>query len=175
MARPPVLRRNGIVLRVLTRHDADAWLAGEDDAQRRAFNAPRSSTRPDVEAAIERWTASWDDDGPVRQWGIFAMPALTLVGGVELRDRGDRRANLSYAVFPDARRRHIATDAVLAACEWGSSNLPVDAIVAIIDPENPASIGVARAAGFVDDGPADPWEHNLDRPMLRLVLPTRST
>jgi RimJ/RimL family protein N-acetyltransferase len=172
VAARPVLRRSDIVLRVLTPLDAAAWLAGEDEAQRRAFNAPRRSTIVDVEAAIERWMRSWNDAGPVRQWGVFAASDMTLLGGVELRDRGDRRANLSYVVFPPARRRRVATDAALAACDWAASNLPIDAVVAIIDPENEASIGVARAAGFVEDGMADGWEHDPTGPMLRFIRTT---
>ena len=46
---------DGCVLRPLTGDDAVAWLAGEDDEQRRWFQFPRPSQLDDVHAAIERW------------------------------------------------------------------------------------------------------------------------
>src|SRR6185437_1042187 len=120
----------------------------------------RHSTTQDVARAILRWRASWESEGPVRHWGILVESDMKLVGGVELRDRGDRLANISYVVFPAARRRHVSTNAVRLATAWALINLPVDGVVAIIDPDNHASIGVARAAGFAPDGTADPSEHD---------------
>lgn len=99
---------------------------------------------------------------------------MTLVGDVELRDRGDRLANLSYVVFPPARRRHVATRAVRLATGRALTNLPVEGLVAIVDPTNHASIGVAQAAGFAHDGPADPSEHDSSVTMLRFIFPARS-
>ncbi len=53
------------------------------------------------------------------------------------------------------------------------TNLPVDGVVAIVDPENHASLGVARAAGFGPGGIADPSEHDSVSQMLRFIFPTR--
>jgi RimJ/RimL family protein N-acetyltransferase len=172
----PVLRDGDLLLRALRAGDAADWLAGEDDEQRRWLwhDASRHSTPEDVVEAIVRWRASWQSHGQVRHWGVFVQPDTTLVGGVELRDRGDRLANLSYVVFPAARRRHVATRAVRLATDWALTNLPVDGVVAIVDPNNHASIGVAQAAGFAADGTAGSSEHDSSAEMLRLIFPARS-
>ena len=165
----PVLAGNGIVLRVLRPEDATAWHDGEDEEQRRWFQFPGPAPFENVAAAIAGWRTSWIDGGPVRQWGIWTG-AEQLAGGVELRDRGDRRANVSYVVFPWARRRGVATEAVSVAVQWAFANLDIDAVVAIIDEQNIASLSVARRAGFVRDGPAESWEYSETGPMLRFVL-----
>jgi RimJ/RimL family protein N-acetyltransferase len=129
-----------------------------------------AATIDDVVRAIERWRAGWRDEGPVRQWGIWVRDGSALAGGVELRVRDDRRANLSYVVFPPHRRRGLATAAATLAARWGLEHLDTDAVVAIIDEHNIASRGVVTGAGFVLDGPAEPWEHTESGVMLRYVL-----
>jgi RimJ/RimL family protein N-acetyltransferase len=173
---PPVLRGDDLVLRALRADEAADWLAGEDDEQRCWLwhDVSRHSTPEDVAGAIVRWRESWESHGQVRHWGVFVEPDMTLIGGVELRDRGDRLANLSYVVFPAARGRHVATRAARLATDWALANLGVDGVVAIVDPNNRASIGVAQAAGFARDGTADPSEHDSSATMLRFIFPSRS-
>ena len=139
----PRQRSPRVNLRALQLSDAPAWLAGEDAEQLRWFQMP-AARLADVERAIERWSAGWRDDGPVRQWGIWVDHALA--GGVELRVREDSRANVSYVVFPAFRRRGHATAAVELAVAWGITHLSVDGFVAIVDERNIASRGVAERA-----------------------------
>jgi RimJ/RimL family protein N-acetyltransferase len=165
----PVLVDDDLVLRVLRPDDAPAWHVGEDEEQRRWFEVPGPAPYENVVAAIGRWRSSWAGGGRVHHWGIWTAE-VGLAGGVELRDRGDRKVNVSYVVFPPARRRGLATRAVRLATDWAFANLPVDAAVAIIDERNVASRAVARSAGFALDGPAERWEHRESGPMLRFVL-----
>jgi RimJ/RimL family protein N-acetyltransferase len=129
-----------------------------------------AATLEDVVRAIERWQAGWHDAGPVRHWGIWVEDGAVLAGGVELRVRDDRRANLSYVVFPAHRRRGVATAAVTLATTWGVEHLDIDGVVAIINQKHVASRGVVTGAGFVLDRRAEPWEHTESGVMLRYVL-----
>jgi RimJ/RimL family protein N-acetyltransferase len=154
---------------VLSRQHATAWLAGEDAEIIRWFEFPRPSRIQDVEKAIVAWRESWLSDGPVRQWGIWFEGQLA--GGVELRDRGDRRVNLSYVVFPQFRRQGLAVEAIRQATTWALAHLPVDAVVAVIDVANEASRAVAVRCGFAAEGPAERWEYDESGPSLRYVFP----
>ncbi len=163
---------DGVVcLRPLQPADAEAWLAGEDDEIRRWFQAPRASTRSDVDAAIAAWTRSWQSDGRVRHFGAWAQESNTLVGGVELRSRGEDSAYLSYQVFAPHRRKGYGTRAVRLAVIHAEQALTVERLVIITDAGNLGSRGVALAAGFRLEGPADPYEHIEIGPMLRFVRP----
>jgi RimJ/RimL family protein N-acetyltransferase len=164
----PVLTGGGLVLRVLRSDDAVGWKAGEDEEQRRWFAMPGPAPIANVVAAVERWRANWRDDGPVRHWGIWIGGRLS--GGVEIRVRDDQKANVSYIVFPEARGRGVGALAVGLAADWAFRNLEVRAIVAVINPENAASVAVARSAGFEEDGWAEAWEYGETGPMVRYVL-----
>jgi RimJ/RimL family protein N-acetyltransferase len=164
----PVLVGEGFVLRVIEPSDADAWKAGEDLEQMRWFEAPGPAPLENIVNAIRAWRAGWAEGGPLRHWGIWIddRPA----GGVELRVRQDGRANVSYVVFPFARRMGLASSAVRLATEWAFEHLGVRAVVAVVDEQNVASLGVAQKAGFRPDGPADSWEYSESGVMLRYTL-----
>jgi [ribosomal protein S5]-alanine N-acetyltransferase len=164
----PVLVGSLCALKVLTSDDAAAWHAGEDDEQRRWFEFPHPAPLENVFAAIGRWHTGWETGGPLRHWGVWHHGALA--GGVELRVRDDRRANLSYVVFPPYRRKGIATEAATLAACWAFAHLRVVALVGVVDERNAASIGVLHAAGFRYEGYADEWEHDSNGVMLRFAL-----
>jgi RimJ/RimL family protein N-acetyltransferase len=164
----PALVGDGFVLRVLKPSDADPWKAGEDLEQMRWFAAPGPAPVENIVNAICAWRAGWAEGGPLRNWGIWIDDRLA--GGVELRVRQDGRANVSYVVFPFARRKGLASSAVRLATEWAFENLGVWAVVAVVDEQNVASRGVAEKAGFRSDGPADSWEYSESGVMLRYTL-----
>ncbi len=167
----PVLKGERCTLAVLSLEDAEAWKAGEDEEQRRWFEFPGPAPMENVVGAICKWRDQWQTDGPMRQWGIWSSGELA--GGVEIRDRGDRRANVSYVVFPTFRRRGVATEAVCLATEWAFRNLAVDVAVAVIDERNAASTAVAKRAGFTFEGRAERWEYDESGPCVRYVLHAR--
>lgn len=143
---------DGVVrLRLLTLDDAEDWLAGEDEEHRRWFELP-PGTLETVRAAIVRWTESWETDGPRRNWGVCETVDGRLVGGVEINDLGDGSCNLSYSVFPFARRRGIATRAALLALGFAASEMGLSRAVVQVHEDNAASLGVARHLGAVPVG-----------------------
>ena len=157
-----------VTLRALRSEDAEAWKAGEDDEQRRWFEMPGPAPMENVIGAIARWRAEWRDAGRVRHFGIWWSEAL--IGGVEIHVRDDGRANVSYIVFPSWRGHGYAVRAVRLATTWAFTTLRVPAVVAIVHPDNVASIAVATAADFRPDGIAEPWEYGETGPMNRYVL-----
>jgi RimJ/RimL family protein N-acetyltransferase len=161
----------GLVCRlaVLSPDDAPAWLAGEDAEIVRWFEFPRPSRAEDVQNVITAWRQNWLTDGPMRQWGIWHEGHLA--GGIEVQDRGDRRANLSYVVFSGHRRRGLAVDAIRLATTWALAHLPIDAVVAVIDVENVASLAAVERSGFALEGLAERWEYDETGPSRRYVFP----
>jgi RimJ/RimL family protein N-acetyltransferase len=158
-----------IVLRVLELDDADEWLAGEDDEQIRWFEFPRPATRDDVVSAIERWRASWQSEGPVRQWAVCERATGAIAGGVEVRDLGDRTVNLSYVVFPAFRRRGVATRASRLALAHAARELGARTAVIKVLAGNAASHAVARRLGATRRGSAAS-EHGSTFIVYELVL-----
>src|SRR5712691_5939353 len=113
----PRLTDSVVLLRPLLMSDAAEHLVGEDDEQRRWFESPRHGRLDDVIAFVQRSQASWRAGGPLRNFAICDAVTNALVGNVELRDRGDGRANISYVVFPAFRRRGLAARAIRLAAD----------------------------------------------------------
>jgi RimJ/RimL family protein N-acetyltransferase len=139
-------------LRPLTLDDVDEWMAGEDAEQIRWFEFPGPAPRANVVAAIESWIQSWRSRGPVRQWAVCDAMNGDILGGVELRDLGGGDVNLSYVVFPPARRRGIAVRAAHLALTYAADEMHARAVVIKVLEGNTASIGVARRVGAVEVG-----------------------
>ena len=103
--RAPSMTDGVVMLRPLATNDAPAWLAGEDEEQRRWFEAPRPSQLHDVQRFIAECQTSWRMMGSLRHWGIWSLEPDVLVGGVELRSLESDEVNLSYLVSRTAATR----------------------------------------------------------------------
>jgi RimJ/RimL family protein N-acetyltransferase len=141
-----------VVLEPHTLDDVTAHLAGEDEEQARRFGWwPNRSTEATVRRAIESWIEEWRIGGPTRAFACRVDG--TLVGGCELRLHDDR-SEASYYVFPDHRRRGYATRLLRLLVDWA----PVRPVELHVEPDNLASLAVARNVGFrrvgelVEDG-----------------------
>ncbi len=141
---------------VLDRHsddDLEAHLAGEDEEQARRFGwYPRRSTRASVRRAFDGWAADWSSNGPNRTFPLRDAASCALGGGVQVRQREEVVAELSYWVFPPFRGRGYATRGLRLACAWAPTELGVERLELYIEPDNEASRAAARAAGFVERG-----------------------
>lgn len=153
----PILTDDVVMLRPLATNDAPAWLAGEDEEQRRWFEAPRPSQLDDVQRFIAECQTSWRTMGSLRHWGIWSLDPHVLVGGVELRALENHEVNLSYLVFPGQRRRGFAFRAARLALEYARTSLGAQAVVIKMLKGNDSSRNVALALGahYVGDELSD--------------------
>lgn len=110
---------------------------------------------PATEDDVIAWMRERNDwsVGDRRSWAV-SDPADDLLGSVSLRhidtDQGDAEAG--YWVAPWARRRGIATAALRAAVGHAFDDLGLRRVYLYHAVDNPASCGVARAAGFRLEG-----------------------
>jgi ribosomal-protein-alanine N-acetyltransferase len=105
-----------------------------------------------VRAAIRGWQKQWRSGGRTRAFAARDARSGELVGGCEIRLREHGIAELSYWVFPSNRGRGMACRAVRLACDYAFADLGVERVELYIEPDNLASRGVARSAGFREEG-----------------------
>ncbi len=74
----------------------------------------------------------------------------------------DGQVNITYGIYPASRGRGLATRSVLLAMRLAASRAPVQEFVIRVDPDNEASAGVARHAGFAYLRHTDDSEGILD-------------
>ena len=150
MRRAPTLTDGIVVLDELTLNDVADHLAGEDEEQARRFGwFPKRSTEQTVRAAILEWRENWRRAGSTRTFATRDAATHELLGGCQLR-LGSGEARVSYWTFPAARRRGVAARALRLLCEYAFGEVGVAEIVAHVEPDNVASCGVVRSAGFVE-------------------------
>lgn len=103
------------------------------------------------EAAALRWIGG-DADRRARGLSLDLVAVVddAIVGEVGLArlDPTARCAEIGWWVVAHRRGRGLATRAAALLAEWTVTELSIDTVVARCHPENPASGGVARAAGF---------------------------
>ncbi len=73
-------------------------------------------------------------------------------------DWDDARAEVGYWVAPQARGRGAAPAAARLIADWALAALPLERIELRIDADNTASLSVARAAGFTEEGTLRSYE-----------------
>lgn len=139
-----------VELRPLADDDVKAHIAGEDDETVRWL-----SGRASTEDATRRYFAMLAENASrgagKRGFGIWFD--CQLAGYIDfdpntndLPAAGD--VNITYAVHPWARRRAVATTAVLLVCNYIADEDIGDRAIIRADRRNTASLGVAERSGF---------------------------
>jgi RimJ/RimL family protein N-acetyltransferase len=148
----PILTDGVITLRAFRDEDAEAHLAGEDEAMARWLSGG-VSTIQSVRRWIERNQRHWARRGPICAFAILA-PGGKLVGMIEANSAwgeidglipGD--ANIAYGLYPAGRGNGYATRAVALICDFLKTREVKRAVIRVA-PDNAASLAVPRRAGF---------------------------
>jgi RimJ/RimL family protein N-acetyltransferase len=127
----------------------EAHLVGEDEEQARRLGWwPRRSGPAQFRALLADDEAGWSRGGPNLR--LATRVRGELVGGCELRVREPGLATVSYWTFAPHRGRGYAKRAARLFCDWAFGALALERVEAHVEEDNPASLGVARGAGFVE-------------------------
>ncbi|MGR3935546.1 GNAT family N-acetyltransferase [Streptomyces sp. BRA346] len=143
-----------VTLSPLHLEDAEAHLAGEDEALVRWLSGGRS-TLQGIATYFRHCREQWDTAGPLRAFGIHTNADAALAGTIDLRFTAEGLApgqvNIAYGLYPSWRGRGLATRAVLLATRYAAQEGGKEAVIRV-EPENAASAAVARRAGFTPSG-----------------------
>jgi RimJ/RimL family protein N-acetyltransferase len=140
---------DGFVLRPFTLED----VAPDNDAIEHPDTShwlnPVSAGDPvEVFAGIGRMRAS----GEALTFTIADPSGDGYLGSIVLFMKGHDTAELAYVVAPEARGRGLARGSVTLLGDWAVANLGVHRLQLSISPENTASLRVAEACGYREEG-----------------------
>lgn len=166
-ARPPIplpdppLAAGPLVLRPWTTDDAPALAAAWADPDVERWTGVPGRTD---EGAAQRWIAGEADR---RARGLALDLVIEVDGevagevGLTAIDPDPGTAEIGWWVAPGHRGRGLAAEAAKLVASWAVEELCVETVVARCHRENPASSGVARAAGFAPasaEPPEEVWQ-----------------
>lgn len=126
-AQDPEIPRWTVVPSPYTEVDARAFVAGQTERLSRGEAAP---------------------------FAILGADGDGFLGSVEvtLLDRRSGRGEIGYWVAAPARRQGVALRAVRLVSAWALEDLELERLELLVEPDNPASQGVAEAAGYTREG-----------------------
>ena len=115
-----------------------------------------SAPHPDL-GHTERWIEHIDDTQRSSRAGFWAVELRAdgeLVGATLCQPLpgGDGEHEIGWHVFPPHQRRGYATEIGRGAAAYGLAVLGLDEVLAIVMPDNVASLAVARAIGMAHRG-----------------------
>jgi RimJ/RimL family protein N-acetyltransferase len=76
----------------------------------------------------------------------------SLLGSIDLRMRGESRAEFGYVLGAWARGRGIGTRALRLYARWAFDELRLARLELLVQPGNEASLALGRRVGFKDEG-----------------------
>ena len=139
-----------ISLRPFEVSDLDEMQAvmGNPDVMRFSISGPKSKT--ETEDFIERCRALYDEFG----FGLLAVVykeenrVIGYCGLLRQEIDGRMELEIGYRLHPSYWGRGIATEAAVMIRDWAFANLDREKLISISEPENAASIAVAKKVGM---------------------------
>lgn len=148
----PPLSDGVVTLRGWRNRDAAALTRiFQDDDALRWTRAPR----PYREGDAFQWLASLPTQmrrGDALPLAITSTSDGQLLGSIDLRMRGEGRAELGYVIGAWARRRGIGLRSIRLYSRWAIERLAVARLELLVQPDNEPSLALGRRAGFTEEG-----------------------
>ncbi len=162
----PVLETKRLVLRELVEKDAQVILKcfSNDDVLRYYGQKPLTSIEQ-VKQIIKNFAGQFKEKNGMK-WGIELKETSTIIGTIGLQEWSfeHKRANISYALFPENWGNGYASEAVDKVISYGFQELGLERIGAVVFVENKASSHLLIKLGFAKEGTLKKFMYQNDIP-----------
>jgi len=160
----PKLETKRLVLRELVEDDAQDILNcfSNEDVLRFYGQKPLTS-KEQVKQIIRNFSRQFKEKSGIK-WGIELKESRTIIGSIGLQEWSleHKRANISYALFPEKWGRGYASEAVDKVISCGFQELGLERIGAIVFVENIASNQLLTKLGFTKEGTLKKYMYQND-------------
>lgn len=150
----PTLESSRLILREITDADASDLFDFFSDAEvMRYYDGAPMTDLSQASKLIERFR-HWLAQGSGIRWGITLRESNTIIGtcGIFARNKAYFSATLGYELSKKYWRQGYMTEAVTQILGYGFSELNINRIEAMTDPNNVASIRSLKKLGFSEEG-----------------------
>jgi len=162
----PVLNTDRLMLRELKINDAQAILNcfSNSDVLRHYGQNPLTSL-DQVKHIINNFSKNYDEKRGIK-WGIELKGQEGIIGTIGFQEWSTehRRAEISYALFPESWGKGYAIEAVNRVISFGFQEMDLVRIGAIVFTENDASNKLLTKVGFEKEGILKKYMHQNQVP-----------
>ena len=162
----PVLDTERLMLRELKINDAQAILNcfSNPDVLRHYGQNPLTSL-DQVKHIINNFSKNYDEKRGIK-WGIELKGQEGIIGTIGFQEWSTehRRAEISYALFPESWGKGYAIEAVNRVISFGFQEMDLVRIGAIVFTENDASNKLLTKVGFEKEGILKKYMHQNQVP-----------
>ncbi|MGA3600199.1 GNAT family N-acetyltransferase [Lysinibacillus agricola] len=162
----PVLNTDRLMLRELKINDAQAILNcfSNPDVLRHYGQNPLTSL-DQVKHIINNFSKNYDEKRGIK-WGIELKGQEGIIGTIGFQEWSTehRRAEISYALFPESWGKGYAMEAVNRVISFGFQEMDLVRIGAIVFTENDASNKLLTKVGFKKEGILKKYMHQNNVP-----------
>lgn len=130
---------------------ADLHACLGDPVAMRYWNYPLSKTSTDTEKALA-WLAKTTSPYDDLAWAASKKSNDRCIGMVNYHrhDTRNRRLQLGYIITPKHQRYGFGTEAIQAVLSYGTEELNIHKVEALIHPDNLASVRLAEVSAFAE-------------------------
>ncbi|RUL55631.1 GNAT family N-acetyltransferase [Lysinibacillus antri] len=150
----PVIETERLVLRELVEEDASIILnCFSNDEVLRFYGQQPLKSIEQVKQIIQNFSNSFESKSGIK-WGIESKETGTIIGTIGIQDwsHEHKRANISYALFPDAWGKGYGSEVVEKVISFSFEELGLERLGAIVFVENQASNKLLTKIGFQKEG-----------------------
>jgi len=150
----PVFETERLVLRELVEEDAQYILnCFSNDEVLRFYGQKPLTSIEQVKQIIGNFSRSFKEKSGVK-WGIELKETGTIIGTIGIQEWSieHKRANISYALFPENWGKGYASEAIDKVISYGFQELGLERIGAVVFIENEASNNLLTKIGFQKEG-----------------------
>ncbi|WP_193105630.1 GNAT family N-acetyltransferase [Brachybacterium sp. FME24] len=164
-----------IRLRALDPADADAILAGQDEALAQEITGRRWD--PDALREFLSRCSRWREDGPIREYAALVGHDGPLIGGGGLNRVAPGlepgQAAMTYWILAPHRGQGHGRSLAAALGDAARADARIDRLVLRIAPHNAPSRAIARGLGALSTGQEERHPSEASRTVERWVLDLR--
>lgn len=149
-----ILETPRLLVRRLARDDLDALSAIYGDPEVRKYFPEGVLTREETREELEWFLDGHPEDPRLGLWAAIHRESAQFIGrcGLLLWDiEGRREVEIAYLLARPWWRQGLGTEAARALVRHGFERLGLPRLIALIEPENRASIRTAEKAGLAFD------------------------
>ncbi|MGG0486491.1 GNAT family protein [Priestia aryabhattai] len=150
----PELETKRLILRKIVEEDAPEILSCFSDGDVLRYYGQQSLESIDqVKEIIKNFSKGYEEKQLIK-WGIQLKGNGKLIGTVGFQEWSSehKKANISYALFPEYWNKGYATEAVYEAISYGFNELQYNRMGAIVFTQNSGSIALLSKVGFKKEG-----------------------